>query len=246
MRDLYFLSARWEYLAMLNYEVDPAVLHKHIPPGTEIDFYEGKALVSIVGFLFNDTRVLGVKWPWHVNFEEANLRYYIKRFDGTNWRRGVGFVSEIVPKPLVSGLANLLYNEHYSTARMNHKIVETADTLQVEYNWQKRRQAVNRISIQASPVPEDIPVASAAEFIFEHYFGYNMLNRNTTVEYEVQHPRWQIYPVTDFSIQCDIENLYGKEFIPYITGCQPHSVFLAKGSPVTVKMPAKIKTNPAQ
>lgn len=236
-----FLSARWEYLAMFNYAVDPQILQKHVPPGTEIDYFDGKALVSIVGFLFNDTRVLGIRWPFHVNFEEANLRYYIKRFDGARWKRGVGFVSEIVPKPLVATMANLFYNEHYSTAKMGHQVVEKPGNLFVEYSWKKRNQYRNVMQVNASPELQDIKAGSEAEFIFEHYFGYNQLTATSTIEYAVAHPRWEIYPVTSFSIDCDIERLYGKEFVPFITDRQPHSVLLARGSSVTVKMPLKIR-----
>jgi uncharacterized protein YqjF (DUF2071 family) len=238
-----FLSAKWEYLAMFNYAVDPQILQKHVPPGTEIDYFDGKALVSIVGFLFNDTKVFGIRWPFHVNFEEANLRYYIKRFDGTQWRRGVGFVSEIVPKNLVASLANLLYNEHYSTAKMAHQIIEKADNLFVEYSWKKRNQFRNVLQINAVPQLRDIKKSSEEEFIFEHYFGYNQLNSTKTIEYAVNHPRWEVYPVTSYLIECDIGNLYGKEFVPYIFNRTPHSVFLARGSSVTVKMPSKIKVN---
>jgi uncharacterized protein len=241
MSNRLFLSARWEYLAMFNYTVDPHILQKHVPPGTEIDYFNGKALVSIVGFLFNDTKVLGIRWPFHVNFEEANLRYYVKRFDGTQWKRGVGFVSEIVPKPLVATLANLFYNEHYSTAKMGHQILEKSDNLFVEYSWKKGKQPRNIIRVNAGPVLHDIEEGSEEEFIFEHYFGYNQFNATSTIEYAVQHPRWKIFPVTSFSIDCDIENLYGKEFVPFICNKQPHSVFLARGSSVTVKMPFKIK-----
>ncbi len=241
MSNRLFLSARWEYLAMFNYTVDPQILQKHLPPGTALDYFDGKALVSIVGFLFNDTKVLGIRWPFHVNFEEVNLRYYIKRFDGTQWKRGVGFVSEIVPKSLIAGMANLLYNEHYSTAKMGHRIIESTDNLFVEYSWKKRNQPRNVLQVNAVPALQDIEAGSEAEFIFEHYFGYNQLNARTTIEYAVNHPRWKIYPVTGFSIDCDIENLYGKEFVPYILNKQPHSVFLAKGSEVTVKMPLKIR-----
>lgn len=241
MNNRLFLSARWEYLAMFNYVVDPQILQKHVPPGTEIDHFDGKALVSIVGFLFNDTKVLGIRWPYHVNFEEANLRYYIRRFDGTKWKRGVGFVSEIVPKPLVASMANLLYNEHYSTAKMSHQVIEKPDNLFVEYCWRKRNQYQHVIRVNARPELEDIKEGSEEEFIFEHYFGYNQFTPTSTIEYAVAHPRWKVYPVTSFSIDCDIEQLYGTEFVPYIADRQPHSVFLARGSSVTVKMPFKIK-----
>jgi uncharacterized protein YqjF (DUF2071 family) len=236
-----FLSARWEYLAMFNYEVDPAILKPHLPPYTEIDFYNGKAIVSVVGFLFNNTKVMGIKWPGFINFEEVNLRYYIKYFDGKKWRRGVGFISEIVPQLLVAGMANLLYNEHYSIAKMYHIIRQVNEQLEVEYSWKKKGQQWNSVWIKADTVLQDMATGSAEEFIFEHYHGYNKLNGKTTIEYTLDHPRWQVYPVKDYKLYCDVEKLYGASFVPFIENVQPVSVFLAKGSEVTVKTPLRIK-----
>ena len=235
-----FLSARWEYLAMFNYEVDAAILKPHLPPYTEIDFYNGKAIVSVVGFLFNNTGVLGIKWPGFINFEEVNLRYYIKYFDGREWRRGVGFISEIVPQFLVAGMANLFYNEHYSTAKMYHIIREVNEQLEVEYSWKKKQQQWNSMWIKADTVLQDIAPGSAEEFIFEHYYGYNALNSKTAIEYSLEHPRWQVYPVKDYKLNCDVKKLYGADFVPFIENVQPVSVFLAKGSDVKVKMPKKL------
>ena len=64
---------------MANYEVDPSLLASRIPAGTELDLEDGKCFVSLVGFMFLDTRVLGMPIPFHVNFEEVNLRFYVKR-----------------------------------------------------------------------------------------------------------------------------------------------------------------------
>ena len=236
-----FLSADWEYLAMFNYEVDPSILKKHLPPYTEVDYFHGKALVSVVGFLFNNTKVMGIRWPGFVNFEEVNLRYYCKHFNGEEWKRGVGFVSEIVPKFLVAGLANLFYNEHYSTAKMKHAVTTENDLLKAGFQWKKKKQEWNSMEITAIPVLQDIETGSEAEFIFEHYSGYNKLNEHTTIEYAVAHPRWQVYTVTSYQLHCDVEKLYGAEFVPFIQNKIPHSVFLAKGSAVTIKMPVKIK-----
>ena len=238
-----FLSARWEYLAMFNYEVDEALLLPHLPPYTELDLYNGKAIVSVVGFLFNNTSVMGIKWPGFVNFEEVNLRYYIKYFDGKEWKRGVGFISEIVPQFLVAGMANLFYNEHYSTAKMNHTIDLSNNELQVTYNWKKQHQSWNSMWLKADPVLQNIEPGSEEEFIFEHYYGYNKLNETTTIEYSLAHPRWQVYPVTDYKLDCDVGKLYGADFVPFIENVKPVSVFLAKGSDVQVKMPGKIKNH---
>ncbi len=235
-----FLSARWEYLAMLNYEVDAAILEPHLPPYTELDLFDGKALVSVVGFLFNNTRVMGIKWPGFINFEEVNLRYYIKYFDGKKWRRGVGFISEIVPQFLVAGMANFFYNEHYSTAKMNHKVSEANGQIAVEYKWQKKGRRWNSMEITAGSNLQDISPGSEEEFIFEHYYGYNKLNSHTSIEYSLEHPRWQVYPVSTYLLDCDVEYLYGADFVPFIEHAKPTSVFLARGSDVKVKMPKKI------
>ena len=120
MSNIRFLKAKWTNLLMVNYEVDPAILKSYLPAYTVLDLWQGKALVSMVGFLFQDTKVLGIKWPWHVNFEEVNLRFYVRHFDGAEWKRGAVFISEIVPKYMIALVANNLYNEHYMAMPMRH------------------------------------------------------------------------------------------------------------------------------
>ena len=70
-----FLTAKWHDLIMANYEVDPSLLEPRLPAGTSIDLNEGKCFVSLVGFMFLDTRVLDFLVQFHVNFEEVNLRF---------------------------------------------------------------------------------------------------------------------------------------------------------------------------
>ena len=69
-----FLTAKWRYLAMLNYVVDPRLIKPLVPAETEIDFENGETFLSVVGFLFLDTRLLGLPIPLHRDFEEVNLR----------------------------------------------------------------------------------------------------------------------------------------------------------------------------
>ena len=236
-----FLSASWQYLAMLNYTVDPAILLNHLPPYTQLDLFEGKALVSVVGFLFNNTKVMGIKWPFHVNFTEVNLRYYVKYFDGKNWKRGVGFISEIVPKSAIAVMANLLYNEHYSIAKMSHQIDIDSNTVAATFKWKKYHQSNNVLYIKGVNKPADIIPNTEESFIFEHYYGYNKLNSHTTIEYAVEHPKWQTYPVTEAYLNCDVEKLYGPAFLPFINNSTLHSSFLAQGSDVIVRKPTYLK-----
>ena len=82
-----FLTAEWRYLAMLNYEIEPAVLLPLAPKGTELEAWNGKTFVSVVGFLFLNTRVMGWTIPFHQDFEEINLRFYVRRQPSSALRR---------------------------------------------------------------------------------------------------------------------------------------------------------------
>lgn len=235
-----FLNAQWKNLALINFEIDPKILKKHLPIGTEIDFWNNKCYVSLVAFMFNDTKVLGVKIPFHINFEEVNLRFYVKRFENGQWKRGVVFIKEIVPKRAITFIANTLYHEHYETQKMKHAITENAVSKTFTYQWEKDNQW-NSIQLETKLNPTQIELNSEAEFITEHYFGYTKYNENTTFEYEVTHPRWEQLIVIDYKIDVDFENNYGKEFA-FLSNSKPLSVFLAKGSKITVENKRKLKS----
>jgi uncharacterized protein YqjF (DUF2071 family) len=117
-----FLTAEWRDLVLLNYEVDPGLLVPYVPRGTELDYWNSKAFVSLVGFRFVNTKVFGVPIPLHSNFTEANLRFYVRRREQGEVRRGVVFIREIVPRPAIALVARTFYNENYVTLPMTHTI----------------------------------------------------------------------------------------------------------------------------
>lgn len=236
-----FLSAQWRNLLMLNYEVSPDVLIPHLPPATELDLWQGKALVSMVGFNFLETKVLGVQWPWHVNFEEVNLRFYVRHFDGKVWKRGVVFVSEIVPKPMIAVIANTLYNERYRSLPMRHtKTPVDTNQFALRYEW-KHKGRWNSLGGTVSTMLQTMPPDGPESFIFEHYWGYNKLSENTVHEYQVEHVSWQIADVRNAYLDADVADLYGEAFVPVLAN-DPVSVFYADGSPVSVRIAGKIHT----
>lgn len=223
-----FLTARWQDLIMANYEVDPALLAPRVPAGTELDLYEGKCLVSLVGFMFLDTRVLGVPIPWHVNFEEVNLRFYVKRKIESETGRAVCFIKEIVPRWAIAIVAGLAYGEPYECWRMGH----FRSNEQVSYDW-SRGGVTDRLSVQIGKslgVPEP---NSHGEFIIEHYWGYTDRGRGRVDEYKVEHPKWELFSALEPKIDVDFGATYGKEFA-FLASIQPFSVLLAKGSEVSV------------
>ena len=239
-----FLKAEWKNLLMLNYEVDPEILKPYLPAGTILDLWQGKTLVSMVGFMFLDTKVLGIKWPWHINFEEVNLRFYVKHFDGKEWKRGAVFISEIVPKRMIVLIANNLYKEHYRSLPMRHSTTAEKDShTRFLYEWELKGKW-NKLGATVSNNLEPIKAGSAEEFIFEHYWGYNSLSAIKTMEYQVEHISWQTGDVKDFVFDADIEELYGEAFVPYLQA-KPYSAFFADGSDISVRMGKKIVVDQA-
>ena len=228
-----FLKAEWRKLAMFNYVVDPKVLEPYVPPGTELDEFEEKCYVSLVGFMFLNTKLLGIKVPFHVNFEEVNLRFYVRRKEGTQWKRGVVFIKELVPKPAITFVANTIYKEHYETVRMDHQWNKTDSELDVNYSWWKGgKRHFMQVVCESNPMP--MINGSEEQFIAEHYWGYSKGPKGTTMEYEVKHPSWEIYPVQSFSVDVDFELNYSSRFA-LLNSLEPTSVLLAEGSEISVE-----------
>ena len=188
-----FLTASWQRLAIANYVIDPALLLPYLPAHTEIDLWKDKYYISLVGFLFLDTKVKSLRIFLHSNFEEVNLRFYVRHLQNGIWKRGVTFISEFVPKPAIAFVANSLFGEKYQTLRMQHKWTTGQETLDVEYRWKKKTW--NSFSVRADLKEAPIAAGSEEEFITEHYWGYTKLRNNITSEYGVEHPRWNMHAI---------------------------------------------------
>ena len=235
-----FLSAEWRKLIFANYVLDRRVLAPLLPYGTELDEFNGVYYGSLVGFYFQRVKLFGrLAVPFHHEFEEFNLRFYVRRKTGTGWKRGVVFVKEIVPKFAITLVANTLYGEPYATHPMRHQFGVAGSTQQIKYEW-KVGPDWNYIEVDADQNGHALTSDSEEAFITEHYWGYTSRSVGRTSEYEVMHPAWQIYPVHSHAVRCSVATLYGDTFAPFFDA-PPVSVFLAEGSAVTIKSGAVIR-----
>lgn len=237
-----FLAAQWRRLVMLNYEIDPAVLRPLVPHGVELDTWGGKHFVSVVGFQFLDTRLLGVPVPFHRDFDEINLRFYVRRRADDGWRRGVVFVKEIVPRPALAAVARAVYGEKYVARPMRHRIDLAADRDTpdgvVEYSW-RDAGAWHHVRATTQGGAEPLVEGSQEQFVTEHYWGYAAQRGGGTVEYRVEHPSWHVWQAADPGLECDVEQVYGRQFVESLAG-EPVSAFVADGSPVVVRRGTRI------
>ncbi len=223
-----FLTAKWLDLIMANYLVEPDILQEFVPNGTTLDFWNGECYASLVAFKFVETRVLGLKIPFHINFEEVNLRFYVRRETIDEIKRGVVFVKEIVPRRAISLVARAFYGEPYETWEMRHLENEK----ELTYIWSKGEKT-NRLHVEKG---EELGVPtenSHGEFIIEHYWGYTRRGANRTDEYKVEHPKWSLFDVGYAEIDVDFGFTYGSKF-NFLTNTKPETVLLAKGSDIAV------------
>ena len=228
-----FLSAKWRNLVFLNYAVEPELLRPFVPSGTALDSFGGKTYVSLVGFRFCETKLWGkVTVPFHSQFEEANLRFYVRRESDGELRRGVVFIKEIVPKSAIALTARLIYGENYVSLPMSHKISISEAGIDAEYSW-KHKRAWSRIHARASGAGKMPVEGSLEQYITEHYWGYSRQKSGRTIEYRVTHLPWSVQHTSEAQFEGKASALYGAEFAAVLSRL-PDSAQIASGSPIEV------------
>lgn len=237
-----FLTAEWRYLAMLNWEVERQQLQPLVPAGTELDDWNGRLYASVVGFLFQKTRVLGVAVPFHADFEEVNLRFYVRRKTDRGFRRGVVFVKELVPHRLVAWVARRVYHENYVAVPMAHEVVLRSDgsPARAVYSW-THAGVDGRLHLTAGRGLRSLDAGSVEEFLAEHYYGYVRQPGGATLEYAVEHPPWQTWPSEEAGFEADVRSLYGDRFASALRR-PPDLAFLAAGSAIRVRRGTKVSS----
>ena len=236
-----FLTAEWRYLVILSYEIDPAVLAPLVPAATELDLWQGRALVSVVGFRFLGTRVLGLPVPLHTDFDEVNLRFYVRHLPpGGDARHGVVFVREFVPRVAIASVAWLAYNEPYRAVPMRSTVPAalTEAPGRLTYEW-RAHAAWHRLAATTAGAPVAPAVGSEAAFVTDHHWGYTRQRDGATVEYEVTHPVWRVWAALDAVLVADVTALYGPAFAGALSR-PPVSALVAEGSPVVVHSPRRL------
>jgi uncharacterized protein len=238
-----FLTAEWRHIALINYEVPTALLQPYVPRGTELDRQDGRAFLSLVGFRFLHTRVLGCRVPFHQHFEEVNLRFYVRRTVQGEVRRGVTFIREIVPRRAIAVVARAVYNEPYLALPTRSEVVtgNGGEPERVRYAWQNAA-GWHHLALTGSGVATVPAAESEAAWIAEHYWGYTRQRDGRTIEYRVAHVPWRVWHGAGAEISGSVGAFYGTPF-GEVFAAPPTSCFLAEGSAVTVFRPAMLQTH---
>jgi len=234
-----FLTATWQNLLMLNFRVEPNVLQPFVPRSLELDLHDGQAYLSVVGFQFRETKVLGVPVPYHRNFDEINLRFYTKRVERGELRRGVTFIKEVVPRHAITVVARALFQEPYQTHRtFCHDDCASSGERRLSYGWFEGGEPI-QLTAHLSGEPRPLRSNSLEHFIAEHYWGYTKQRDGSTVEYRVEHPPWKVWTPNLVALTGPLADAYGATFA-HVLEHPPASAIVAEGSPISVSFPVWI------
>lgn len=225
-----FLTAEWHDVLGVTYAADAALLERYLPRGAQIDVLEGSPRVSLVAFGFRHTRVRGLAIPGHIAFPEINLRFYAR----LRGERAVVFVRELVPRPAISLVAKLFYNEPYRTTRMAFEVSRDAGELRVRHRFGARRD--NVIEATATLGAELPGPDSPEHWLTHHDLGVGRTRDGRARSYRVEHELWALHRVLDLRVAVDFGTLYGADWAHLAAG-EPSHVTLARGSPVRVLDP---------
>ncbi|MEP1490252.1 MAG: DUF2071 domain-containing protein [Algibacter sp.] len=219
-----FMTGNWEHLIMSTYQVESKILEPYLPQDTEIDLYKGKALISIVAFTFSKVKFFGIKIPFHQKFGQINFRFYVKsKIDDT---KGVVFIKEFAPKPLIALTASLFYNEPYHYKRVGFKMSKSSNKIEINYQHKgiklTAKSTLKTVSLKQNTIEH---------FVVDRYVAFIKSKKRKTVEYKINHKPWKLLKLKSVYVNNDILHLLPSKFknAKYLTSC------FVDGSHVTVE-----------
>lgn len=230
-----FLTAAWTNLAVATYEADKNMLNEFLPCKTELNDWNGKYLLSIVGFMFSEPSILGIRTPFFLRFPEINLRFYVKCKIKNEWRTGVVFIKEICPSLLIGVTAKLLYHENFISVPMQHQHNCAELGTFTRYSW-KNKNRWNYLELKSAVNPVTVYNNTVESFICNQYNAFTKLDARKTLHFEINHRPWHIYPAINFSKEIDADIFRVKE-LSQVFDANPIATFLMDGSFTEVSKP---------
>ncbi len=111
----------WKDLTYVHFPYDPQVVQRRLPPGLEVDTFEGRAWVGLVAFHMEDIRLPHMSpFPYLSTFPETNVRTYVR---GPYGHQGVWFdsldITRIIPVMVALGTYRLPYR--WSNMSIEHR-----------------------------------------------------------------------------------------------------------------------------
>ena len=179
---------RWHQLLFAHWQAPATDLRRHLPPGLELDLFDGQAWLGVIPFRMSGVRLRGLPpLPGLSAFLELNVRTYVRRGE----QRGVWFLSlDAANRPAVHA-ARRWYNLPYFEASM--ELEERGGEIAYSSHRTHRGAAPAEFQARYGPVG---PVQTAApgtleEFLMERYCLFTSSSRGLS-RGEIHHQPWAL------------------------------------------------------
>lgn len=241
------LTATWRHIVFLNYITEPGVLARYLPEGVELDTYNDRHYVSVVGLMCHDISIVGIDDPLHSEYEQVSLRFYVKRpLAAGGFNRGIVIIREIVPDLLPVIAARAIYGERYVQMPMRHEIWAPGAGAKAigmfDYAFATGDDDApvwHKLHAATHDAARNMQIGSKEEFLTERNYGYSGGPGSATLEYSIDRMKWRYWPATHSKFECDVKEVFGRDFEPYISGA-PDLAFVAEGGEISVHLPHSI------
>jgi len=165
---------RWEDLLFLHWRVRNSDLRRHLPPGLELDTFQGHAYVGLVPFTVPTNRLLWVPAPLSPAFHEVNLRTYVKGPDG---EPAVWFFSLDASSRWASLAAAALFFLPYPHSRIDFRRERNGhpgDREWLRFVSRRVEDGIADCSVRYSPagLPRTAAAGTLEHFLIERYVLY--------------------------------------------------------------------------
>ncbi|HEY4188749.1 MAG TPA: DUF2071 domain-containing protein [Polyangia bacterium] len=225
----------WKHLGFLHWAVEPDVMARALPPGLQVDTFDGAAFLGIVPFTIPVSRMAGVGLPITPGFHELNVRTYVHR-EGRE--PGVWFFSLDAASQLAVWGARLAYGLPYFPARISMDVTGDRDSPTIAYTSRRERSGTEA-RFQARYGPMAAPFAAAPGtlefFLVERYLLYAWRRQRLTTARVHHHP----YPVQTATVADLEQTLLGAAGLPDVGG-SPAYVHYAREVDVRIYRPHRV------
>lgn len=231
-------TARFSEMVLINFEVDAGLLKKIVPRGLEPDLYQGSGHVSLVAKTIRGLKCFG--FPLSRDFASVSLQLYVREPSDDGYGYGTFFLRHYVQRSVAAWMMSKLTNSDVlqMPMKMHNSNLPRNRPPDIEYQW-KVRERWNDIRIRGRSRIKEVRKDSKIEFILRHADRYSV-NEKGVWRSKLQTPGWVIWDVAQAKFDCDVERLFGSEFVKPMSG-QPASVFLSRGNEVGISKPELVE-----
>lgn len=236
-----FLKATFQNLLQLVYSVPASAIQALLPEGLEPELKNGKAQLILSALEFRQTKVKGLKIPFHVNFPEIHLKTRVRRGN----QSGVFFIRQIVPKHCIAVVARRIYHEPYESFPIEFTLQAmpgseegtTIEELTCKL-WKKDKTLEVRAFIESSLQEGDSSEDFYENLPPETLIGFGTNDKGELSTYTMEQKALKAIKVEEWSMTGDLNGIFEDSF-PEGFSEYPDEVLFIQGQSVKITQPLK-------